>query len=90
MGPNQSTSRQPLKPFRHFLPERFRHPRRGKALRAALNEETLEGTVTGASVIVIHSTSTNDERNAAIKEFFDDIKNMDGERIVAIALASDV
>jgi hypothetical protein len=90
MGPNQSTSRQPLKPFRYFLPEHLRHRRRGKALGTALNEETLEGTVTGASVIVIHSNSTNEERNAAIKEFFDDLKSMDGERIVAIAVASDV
>jgi hypothetical protein len=68
-----------LKPFRHFLPERLRHPRRGKALLTALNEGTLEGAVTGASVIVIHSNSTNEERNAAIREFLDDIKNMDGE-----------
>jgi hypothetical protein len=59
-------------------------------LGTALNEDTLEGTVTDASLIVIHSTSINEERNAALKNFVNDIKSMDGERIVAIAVASDV
>jgi hypothetical protein len=52
----------------------------------ALSEETLEGTITGASAIVIDSTSTNDERTEAINGFAEDIRNMSGERIVAIAV----
>jgi len=77
-----------LKPFKHFLPERLRGTRQGRAL-GALSEETLEGTITGASAIVIDSTSTNDERTEAINGFAEDIRNMSGERIIAVAVASD-
>jgi hypothetical protein len=77
-----------LKPFKHFLPERLRGTRQGRAL-GALSEETLEQTITGASAIVIDSTSTDDERTEAINDFAEDIRNMSGERIVAIAAASD-
>jgi DNA-binding GntR family transcriptional regulator len=45
----------------------------------ALSEETLEGTITGASAIVIDSTSTDDERTEAINGFAEDIRNMSGE-----------
>jgi hypothetical protein len=55
----------------------------------ALNEETLEATVTEASVIVIDETSTDDERAKAVKGFVADISNMSGERIIAVAVASD-
>ena len=54
----------------------------------ALNEETLEATVTEASVIVIDETSTDDGRAKAVKGFVVDISNMSGERIVAVAVAS--
>jgi hypothetical protein len=77
-----------LKPFKHFLPERLRGTRQGRAL-GALSEETLEETITGASAIVIDSTSTDDERTEAINDFAEDIRNMRGERIVAIAVVSD-
>ena len=52
MGVNNRMAKQRLKPFRHFLPERFRGTRQGRAL-GALSEETQEGTITGASAIVI-------------------------------------
>jgi hypothetical protein len=55
----------------------------------ALNEETLEATVTEASVIVIDETSTDDGRAKAVKGFVVDISNMSGERIVAVAVASN-
>jgi hypothetical protein len=88
MGVNNRMSRQRLKPFKHFLPERLRGTRQGRAL-GALSEETLEQTITGASAIVIDSTSTDDERTEAINDFDEDIRNMRGERIVAIAVVSD-
>ena len=69
-------SKQRLKPFK--LPERLRGTRQGRAL-GALSEETLEGTITGASAIVIDSTSTDDERTEAINGFAEDIRNMSGE-----------
>jgi hypothetical protein len=81
-------SKQRLKPFRHFLPRRLRRTRQGRAL-GALSEETLEGTITGASAIVIDSPSTDDERTEVINDFAEDIRNMSGERIVAIAVVWD-
>jgi hypothetical protein len=88
VGVNNRMSRQRLKPFKHFLLERLRGTRQGRAL-GALSEETLEETITGASAIVIDSTSTDDERTEAINDFAEDIRNMRGERIVAIAVVSD-
>ena len=88
MGVNNRMSKQRLKPFKHFLPERLRGTRQGRAL-GALGEETLEGTITGASAIVIDSTSTDDERTEAINVFAEDIRNMRGGRIAAVAVVSD-
>ena len=88
MGVNNRMSKQRLKPFKEFLPERLRGTRQGRAL-GALSEETLEGTINGASAIVIDSTSTDDERTEAINVFAEDIRNMSGGRIVAIAVVSD-
>ena len=45
--------------------------------------------ITGASAIVIDSTSTDGERAKAIKDFAEEISNMNGERIVAIAVVTD-
>jgi hypothetical protein len=45
--------------------------------------------VTEASVIVIDETSTDDGRAKAVKGFVVDISNMSGERIVAVAVASN-
>jgi hypothetical protein len=72
---NHSTPRRPLKPFGHFLPERLRGIRRGKATDETLKEETLEGTIKGGSAIVIGSTATHDERAAAIDGFVEDIND---------------
>jgi hypothetical protein len=89
MGANHSTPRRPLKPFTHFLPERLRGIRRGKATDETLKEETLEGTIKGGSAIVIGSTVTDDERATAIDGFVEDINDMDGEKVFAIAVAFD-
>jgi hypothetical protein len=86
---NQIGSKRRLKPFKHFLPKRFRSKRQKRSLGKALNEETFEGTITEASAIVIDSTSTDDARAKAINDFAEDIANMNGERIVAIAVVSD-
>jgi hypothetical protein len=88
-GNKSYDTKRPLKPFKHFLPERLRGTRQGRALGKALSEETLEGTITGASAIVIDSTATDDERAKAINDFVEYISNMDGERIFAIAVVSD-
>jgi hypothetical protein len=45
--------------------------------------------ITGASAVVIASSSTDDERAEAIDSFVEDLSNMSGEYIVAIAVASD-
>jgi hypothetical protein len=73
---------------RTVFTDTLRGTRQGRAL-GALSEETLEGTITGASAIVIDSTSTDDERTEAINGFAEDIRNMSGERIIAVAVASD-
>ena len=88
MGVNNRMSKQRLKPFKEFLPERLRGTRQERAL-GALSEEMLEETITDASAIVIDSTSTDDERTEAINVFAEDIRNMSGGRIVAIAVVSD-
>jgi hypothetical protein len=70
-------------PFR-----RWRHRiRQAKVLGKALKEESLEGTVTGASAVVFDSASTDDERIKAINEFIEDISKMSGDRFFAIAVA---
>ena len=46
-------------------------------------EETLDLAITGASAIVIDSTSTDEQRAKAISDFAEEIANMSGERIVA-------
>ena len=85
MGVNNRMSKQRLKPFKEFLPERLRGTRQERAL-GALSEEMLEETITDASAIVIDSTSTDDERTEAINVFAEDIRNMRGGRIVVIAV----
>ena len=51
-----------LRPFKLFLPERFH----GSGQRRALDEDAIEMAITGASAIVIDSTSTDEERATAI------------------------
>ena len=78
-----------LKPFKLFLPECFHGSGQWQALGKTLNEDAIEMAITGASAIVIDNTSTDEERAKAIKDFAEDIANMSGERIVAIAIVSD-
>jgi hypothetical protein len=82
---------RPLRPFRSFLPEPLRRRiRQGKAMGEALKEEdTLVGTIKGGSAIVIASKATDEERAKLIDEFVEDISNMDGEKIFALAVAFD-
>ena len=78
-----------LKPFKQFLPGCFRGTRQREALGKKLTEDTVDLAITGASAIVIDSTSTDEERAEAINDFAEDIANMSGERIVAIAIVCD-
>jgi hypothetical protein len=80
---------RPLRPFRSFLPDRFRGKRQGQRLAGKLNEETLQGTIKGGSAIVIGHKATDDERAEAIDGFVEDIVNMEGEKIFALAVAFD-
>ena len=89
MGINHTIPNRPLKPFRSFLAERYRNTGQRKALGKALVEEALEGTITGASAILIDSTDSDKERADAIKGFAKEIANMSGELIVAIAVVAD-
>jgi hypothetical protein len=89
MGVNHTMPNRRLKPFKQFLAERFRTSGQRQALGKALNEETLEQTITGATAIVIDSATTDDERAKAISDFAADIESMRGERIFAIAVVSD-
>jgi hypothetical protein len=89
MGVTHTTPKRPLKHFRAFLPERLRGKLRGRTSGKRLREETLEGTITGGSAIVIGNTATDDERAKAIGGFVEDIDDMDGEKVFAIAVAFD-
>jgi hypothetical protein len=92
MKPKPLKPPRPLKPFRSFLPEplRRRIPRGKKAtVKALKEEETLEGTIKGGSAIVLGSKATDDERAEAIDGFVQDISNMEGEKIFALAVAFD-
>jgi hypothetical protein len=59
-----------------------------EALGKKLTEETLDLAITGVSAIVIDNASTDEER-AKVSDFADEIANMNGERIVAIAVVSN-
>jgi hypothetical protein len=89
MQPKPPTPPHPLKPFRSFLPKRLRRIRGRKVPKTALQEETLEGTIIGGSAIAIGDTSTDKERATAIREFVDDIRNMDGQKLFALAVVFD-
>jgi hypothetical protein len=89
MGVTHTTPKRPLKPFRAFLPERLRAKLKGRTSGGRLREETLEGTITGGSAIVIGSTATDDERADAINGFAEDVSDMEGEKIFALAVAFD-
>ncbi len=92
MKPKPLKPPRPLKPFRSFLPEPLRRRiRRGKkaTVKALKEEQTLEGTIKGGSAIVIGSKATDEERADAINGFAEDISNMDGEKIFALAVAFD-
>ena len=65
------------------------HTTKGEALGKKLTEDAIEMAIKGASAIVIDSTSTDEERAKAINDFAEDIANMSGERIVAIAVVTD-
>jgi hypothetical protein len=81
--------KRPLRPFKQFLPERYRNTGRRQALGKALSEEAIEMEITAVSTIVITSDVTDKEREDTINNFVEDISNMSGERIFAIAVASD-
>ena len=78
-----------LKPFKRFLSERFQSSGHWRALGKPINEDAIDLAITGASAIVIDSTSTDEERAKAINDFAEEIANMNGERIVAIAVVTD-
>ena len=80
---------RPLRPFRSFLPDRFRRKRQAERLAGKLNEETMQGIIKGRSAIVIGNKATDDERAEAIDGFVEDIGNMEGEKIFALAVAFD-
>ena len=86
---NHIISKRRLKPFKQFLPECVGGTRQREALGKTLTEDTIEMAITGASAIVIDSTSTDEERAKAINDFAEEIANMSGERIVAIAIVSN-
>ena len=86
---NHIISKRRLKPFKLFLPERFQGSEQRQALGKKLNEDAIDLAITGASAIVIDSTSTDEERAKAINDFAEEIANMSGERIVAIAVVTD-
>ena len=89
MRVNHTIPKRPLRPFKSFVPERYRSKPQERPLGRVMTEETFEMTITQASAIVIDSTSTDEERAKAINDFAEDIANMSGERIVAIAVVSD-
>ena len=82
-------SKRRLKPFSRFLSERLQNSEQWQALGKTLNEDAIEMAITEASAIVIDSTSTDEERAKAINDFAEEIANMRGERIVAIAVVTD-
>ena len=83
---NHIISKRRLRPFKQFLPECFHGSGQWQALGKKSNEDAIEMAITGASAIVIDSTSTDEERSKAINDFAEEIANMNGERIVAIAI----
>lgn len=89
MGTNPTIPNRRLKPFKSFLKKQYRNTGQRKALRKALVEEALEGTISGASAIVIDTTDTDKERADAIKDFAKEISNMSGELILAVAVAAE-
>ena len=89
MGLNHAIAPRRLKPFRAFLPERLRGRLKGRASVQRLKEETLEGIITGGSAIVIGNTATDKERADAINGFAEDISDMSGEKIFALAVVFD-
>ena len=56
---NRIISKRRLKPFKQFLPGCFRGTREREAFGKKLTEETLDSAITGASAMVIDSTSTD-------------------------------
>ena len=68
-----------FEPFKQFLPECLHSTGQREALGKTLNEDAIDMAITGASAIVIDSTSTDEERAKAIKDFAEDISNMNGE-----------
>ena len=86
---NHIISKRRLRPFKRFLPESVGGTRQREASGKKLTEETLDWAITGASAIVIDSALTEEERVKAINDFAEEIANMNGERIVAIAIVSN-
>ena len=83
---NHIISKRRLRPFKWFLPECVGGTRQREAFGKKLTEETIDWAIIGASAIVIDSALTNEERAEAINDFAEEIANMNGERIVAIAI----
>ena len=86
---NHIISKRRLRPFKQFWPECFRGTRQREALGKKLTEETLDLAIIGASAMLIDNALTDDERAKAINDFAKEIANMNGERIVAIAVVTD-
>ena len=87
MGISHTIQKRPLKPFKHFLAERFRSSGQRRALENALSE-AIDTNITAASTIVITRNVTDKESEDIIYKFFEDISNMSGQ-IFAIAVACD-
>ena len=60
-----------------------------RVLKKGLNEESYKWMITKAATVVLTSTATARERRDLIDGFASDLKNMSGERIMAIAVALD-
>jgi len=86
---NHIISKGRLRPFKQFLPGCFRGRRQWEAFGKRLTEETLDWAITGAAAMVIDNALTEEERVKAINDFAEEIANMNGERIVAIAIVTD-
>jgi hypothetical protein len=92
MGGNHTKQKRRLKPFKHFVAERFRGTRQWRASGNALNEaieESDDAVITDAASVIIGSELSASERKSLSDGFVSDIKQMckSGRSIVAIAVA---
>jgi hypothetical protein len=90
MGVDHTIQRRPLKPFKHFLAERFRSSGQRRALGNALSEGVEESRgITDATSVIIGSDLPVEERNSLSDGFVNYIEEMceAGHSVMAIAVA---